>query len=135
MSFDAGVARPLPGCFLFNVVEEQQLKLNSNYHNKHAVARCLFQPVASFQLFLGGAKFFLETGKKFEGGGSRRNFYNSRGRVVGEVFSIRGGVVGEVSFNNSRGVVGEVLTIRGGGVVGEVFSSLYVVILEISPYS
>ena len=43
MSFDAGVARPLPGCFLFNVVEEQQLKLNSNYHNKHAVARCLFQ--------------------------------------------------------------------------------------------
>ena len=45
--------------------------------------------VASFQLFLGGVKFFLETGK-FEGG-SRR------------------------SFNNSRGVVGEVLTIRGGG--------------------
>ena len=45
--------------------------------------------VASFQLFLGGVKFFLETGK-FEGG-SRRSFNNSRGGEVGEVLTIRGG--------------------------------------------
>ena len=46
-------------------------------------------------------------------GGSRRSFMNSRGGVVGEVLSIRGGGGSRRSFMNSRGgVVGEVLSIR-----------------------
>ena len=58
-------------------------------------------PVASFQLFLGGAKFFFIPPENSRGG-TRRSFINSRG-VVGEVFSIREGVVGEVLFYQFEG--------------------------------